>query len=43
MALTLTPEKASNDWVFVDTITQRTLKASVGHTAVVNRGRNVMA
>uniref|UniRef100_UPI001953C567 alkaline phosphatase D family protein n=1 Tax=Klebsiella pneumoniae TaxID=573 RepID=UPI001953C567 len=24
MALTLTPERASNDWVFMDTITQRT-------------------
>ncbi|MBB4101013.1 alkaline phosphatase D family protein [Sphingomonas kyeonggiensis] len=43
MALTLTPEKASNDWVMMDTITQRTLKASVGHTVVVTRGRNVMA
>lgn len=43
MALTLTPEKASNDWVFLDTVTQRTTKASVGHTAVVTRGRNVMA
>ena len=43
MALTLTPEKASNDWVFMDTVTQRTTKASVGHTAVVTRGRNVMA
>jgi len=43
MALTLTPEKASNDWVMMDTITQRSLKASIGHTAVVTRGRNVMA
>lgn len=43
MALMLTPEKASNDWVMMDTITQRSLKASVGHTAVVTRGRNVMA
>ncbi|MBB4838247.1 alkaline phosphatase D [Sphingomonas kyeonggiensis] len=43
MALTLTPEKATNDWVFMDTILQRTTKASVGHTATVTRGRNVMA
>lgn len=43
MALTLTPERASNDWVFVDTIRTRSLAASVGHTAVVQRGRNVMA
>jgi alkaline phosphatase D len=43
MALTLTPEKASNDWVFVDTVKTRTTKSSVGHTATVTRGRNVMA
>ncbi|RYY23197.1 MAG: alkaline phosphatase [Sphingomonadales bacterium] len=43
MAVTLTPEKVSNDWVFVDTILERSLKASIGHTAVVQRGRNVMA
>ena len=42
MALTLTPAQAKNDWVFLDTITQRSLKASVGHTATVTRGRNVM-
>ncbi|MDF7776700.1 alkaline phosphatase D family protein [Sphingomonas sp. AOB5] len=42
MAMTLTPEKVSNDWVFVDTILERNLKASVGHTATVMRGRNVM-
>jgi alkaline phosphatase D len=43
MALTLTPEKASNDWVFVDTVRERSAKASVGHTATVSRGRKVMA
>ena len=43
MAVTLTPERVSNDYVFMDTITQRSMKASVGHTAVVQRGRNVMA
>ncbi|MCW3846375.1 alkaline phosphatase D family protein [Sphingomonas sp. LB-2] len=43
MALTLTPEKASNDWVFVDTVTKSDPGASVGHTATVTRGRNVMA
>lgn len=42
MALTLTPERASNDWVFVDTIQTRSLAARVGHTAVVQRGRNLM-
>lgn len=43
MALTLTPDAARNDWVFMDTVTQRTTKASIGHTAMVRRGRNVMA
>ncbi len=42
MAMTLTPTKASNDWVFVDTIKAKSAKASVGHTATVARGRNVM-
>jgi alkaline phosphatase D len=42
MALTLTPDQARNDWVFMDTITERTTRASVGHTASVTRGRNVM-
>jgi alkaline phosphatase D len=43
MALTLTPDQVKNDWVFMDTVTQRSTKASVGHTATVTRGRNVMA
>lgn len=43
MALTLTPSQASCDWIFADTITARTPAASIGHTATVQRGRNVMA
>lgn len=43
MALTLSLNQASCDWVFCDTITTRTPAASVGHTATVQRGRNVMA
>jgi alkaline phosphatase D len=43
MAMTLTPERASNDWVFMDTILTRTATARVDHNAVVQRGRNVMA
>jgi alkaline phosphatase D len=43
MALTLTPDRATNDWVFVDTILQRSANARTGHTATVERGRNVMA
>lgn len=43
MALTLTPDRATNEWVFVDTILQRSAKARAGHTATVERGRNLMA
>ena len=43
MALTLTPDRATNDWIFVDTVRQRSTRAAVGHTATVLRGRNVMA
>jgi len=43
MALTLTPDSASNDWVMVDTIKARSTAASIGHTAKVQRGRNIMA
>lgn len=42
MALTLTPERATNDWLFVDTILQRSPRATVGHSASVARGRKVM-
>ncbi len=42
MALTITATKVSNDWVFVDTVKAKTLAASIGHTATVTRGRNVM-
>ena len=43
MALTITPAKVSNDWLFVDSIKARSANATVGHTATVMRGRNVMA
>lgn len=43
MALTLTPDQVRNDWLFADTIKQRTPAASIGHSAMVRRGRNVMA
>ncbi|MEI9850377.1 MAG: alkaline phosphatase D family protein [Sphingomonas sp.] len=42
MALTLTPEQASNQWVFVDTVRERSAGASIGHGATVSRGRNVI-
>ena len=43
MAMTLTPHTVRNDWMFADTVRQRTPAASIGHTATVRRGRNVMA
>jgi alkaline phosphatase D len=43
MAMTITPTKVTNDWIFVDTIKAKSTAASVGHTATVLRGRNVMA
>lgn len=43
MALTLTPDQVRNDWLFVDTIKQRTTAAAIGHSATVRRGRNLMA
>ncbi|MCW3837193.1 alkaline phosphatase D family protein [Sphingomonas canadensis] len=43
MALTLTPERATNHWLFVDTVLTRNPAASIGHTATVKRGSNRMA
>ncbi|QNE32724.1 alkaline phosphatase [Sphingomonas sp. NBWT7] len=42
MALTVTPDRVSNDWLFVDTVRTRTPAATVGHTAVARRGRRMM-
>jgi alkaline phosphatase D len=42
MALTLTPDRATNEWVFVDTVLEKSAKAAVGHSASVTRGRNVI-
>ena len=42
MALTVTPERVQNEWLFVDTIRQRSPAASIGHTATVLRGRHRM-
>ncbi|MBY0304137.1 MAG: alkaline phosphatase D family protein [Sphingomonas sp.] len=43
MAMTITPTKVRNDWIFVDTIKSPTPAASIGHSTTVLRGRNVMA
>lgn len=43
MALTLTPDRVRNEWLFVDTVKQPSAKASVGHSATVLRGSNRMS
>jgi alkaline phosphatase D len=42
MAMTLTPERASCDWVMVDNVTASGVGARVGHSTSVARGRNLM-
>ncbi|WP_339345773.1 alkaline phosphatase D family protein [uncultured Sphingomonas sp.] len=43
MAMTITPERVSNDWLFVDTIKERRAAASIGHSTQVLRNRRVMS
>ena len=43
MAMTITPDKVSNDWLFVPSVKVKSSAASVGYSASVSRGRNVMA
>jgi alkaline phosphatase D len=43
MALTITPDRVSNDWLFVDTVKTPNPAARVGHSATVERGRRQMA
>lgn len=43
MALTITPDRVRNEWLFVDTIRERRANASVGRVAEVARGRRRMA
>lgn len=38
MALTLTPEAARNEWVFMETVARRSLATSAPHVALVRRG-----
>ena len=42
MAMTITPDRVSNDWLMVDTVKSRTRRATVGHSASVRRGRAKM-
>lgn len=43
MAMTLTPDRATCDWVMVDSVTVPGTGARIGHSADVARGRNRMA
>ncbi|PTS87453.1 alkaline phosphatase [Sphingomonas sp. HMWF008] len=43
MAMTLTPDSATNEWIMVDTIKASNPAARVGHSTTIQRGRNVMA
>jgi alkaline phosphatase D len=43
MAMTITPDRVSNDWVMCDTVKQKTMAAKTVHSASIQRGRNVMA
>lgn len=42
MVTTLTPDSATNEWVFMDTIRTRSMKTRAGHSATVRRGTNMM-
>lgn len=42
MALTLLPNMARNEWVFVDTVQRESKNATIGHSARVSIGRNEM-
>nr|WP_299913894.1 alkaline phosphatase D family protein [Sphingomonas bacterium] len=43
MAMTLTPDRVTNDWIMLDTVKTPSAAGSVGHSATVARGRNLMA
>ncbi|SEN47756.1 alkaline phosphatase D [Sphingomonas gellani] len=43
MAMTVAADRVTNDWIMVDTVKQRSPRASIGHSATVMRGRRVMA
>ncbi|MFA6117391.1 MAG: alkaline phosphatase D family protein [Sphingomonas sp.] len=43
MAMTITPDRVTNDWIMVDTIKTPSAKGSIGHSVSIARGRNMMA
>jgi alkaline phosphatase D len=42
LTVTLTPEAARSDWVFMDTVREKTLATAPGQAATVTRGANAM-
>ena len=42
MAMTVAPDRVSNDWIMMDTVRSRSPRAGVGHRASVALGRRVM-
>lgn len=42
MQMQITPGEVRNDWLFADTIKQRSVALVSGHSAVVKRGRNML-
>lgn len=43
MTIQLTPEKVTGEWVFMDTITARSLATRPGKTMAVERGRRTFS
>ena len=42
VTVTLTPDAARSDWVFMDTVREKTLATAPGQAATVTRGANAM-
>jgi alkaline phosphatase D len=43
MAIEVTPEKVTGEWVFLDSVTTRTLATKPSHKMQVERGRRTFA
>ncbi|WP_294198530.1 alkaline phosphatase D family protein [uncultured Sphingomonas sp.] len=43
MAMTIAPDRVTNDWIMLDTVKRRTPAATIGHSATVRRRFNVMS
>jgi alkaline phosphatase D len=42
MAMTITPDRVTNDWIMVDTVKTPSARGSIGHSVSIARDRNVM-